>query len=69
MRDRSERNKTFRGSTHPHAKITEEIVRKMRAEYIPRSHSNGTPALGIKYGLDRKNVYNIIMRRAWRHVE
>ena len=49
-----------------HAKVTDDLVRQMRREYIPRV--NGTSKLGRKYGLNRKNVYNIVMRRAWKHV-
>lgn len=55
------------GSRMPQSKVTEELVRQMRAEYIP--WVNGTSKLGRKYGLYRKNVYNIVTRRAWKHVQ
>lgn len=69
MRDMAERDRALRGTRSPNAKITDDIVRLMRAEYVPNSRTHCCRVLAEKYGLDGKNVYNIVMRRAWRHVD
>lgn len=55
-----------RGSRHPNARVTEEIVRKIRKEYIPRMVS--LRFLGKKYGISETNVHWIVTGGTWQHV-
>jgi len=67
INDMISRGRKAHGNGVIHAKLTDDLVRQMRAEYIP--YVNGTKKLSRKYGLDRKNCYNIVTRRAWAHVQ
>lgn len=60
-------NEFRRGEEHVNAKITADIVRSIRAEYIPRKVS--FPFLAKKYGISISNVHLIVARKAWAHVE
>jgi hypothetical protein len=57
------------GTAHGSAKLTEELVRQIRAEFA--SGTASTAELGIKYGLHR-NTVNLVIQRAsrggWAHV-
>jgi len=64
MDDMAARNRKAVGTAVPSAKLTEELVRQIRAEYMPRS----TAVLAKKYGVDRKNIRLIVTGRAWKHV-
>lgn len=66
IRDMIERGRSAKGTMMPQAKLTDDIVRQMRREYIPYVVS--TPMLARKYGIDVKNCYNIVTGRAWKHV-
>lgn len=48
------------------AKVTVEIVRAIRQEYIPRKVSS--PFLSKKYGIDTTQVFNIVKKVSWAHV-
>ena len=56
------------GSTHANAKVTEDIVRKIRAGYKPYSREFGCGALAKAFGLDPTTVHDIVKGRTWRHV-
>lgn len=58
-----------RGSAHGSAKLTEDLVRQIRAEFA--SGSASTTELGLKYGLHRNTVNRVIQRVSrggWSHV-
>ena len=49
------------------AKLTEDEVRQIRAEYIPRKM--GFIRLGNKYGVSRVTVENIIKGKKWARIK
>lgn len=51
------------GDKNPKAKLTWEIVRKIRAEYVPRQVSQ--QALADKYNVHRSTVADIVNHRCW----
>ena len=53
------------GEAHPRAKLTDDDVRAIRAEYAA-----GTPALDLarRFGVNRPTIYNVAHRRRWKHV-
>lgn len=60
----------LRGSQLPQAKLNEELVRQMRAEYVYLSPTHGTPALAKKYGVSSGTAWNICSPSGmgWQHV-
>lgn len=72
MRDREAkgRNVNHRGVAHGMAKLTEDAVRAIRAEYIPAGKPVGSrPWLAEKFGISTSTVDQILSRKTWRHVE
>lgn len=61
------RNADTRGENSPTAKLTNEIVRSIRKDYVPRR--GAVPALAIKYNLSITHVRDIVIRKSWRHLE
>ncbi len=59
-----------RGETSGKAKITEDVVKAIRTEYVPPSkgyRGNGV-AVARKYGIGVSTLYHIIKRETWDHV-
>lgn len=56
---------TFRGSAHPHAKLTEEIVLEMRSKLAAGAFVR---ALSREYKIDRKTIMTIRDRKGWKHI-
>lgn len=56
-----------RGGNHHRAKLTEEIVRQIRAEYIPGVRGRGCRVLARKYGLHYSTVEAILRKETWTH--
>lgn len=54
-----------RGSTSPNAKLTEDIVKAIRAEY---EAGETQVNLAIKYGLHQTNIGRVLRRKTWKHV-
>lgn len=52
------------GDTHGLAKLTSEVVLKLREESNTRSQRY----LARKYGISKANVYNIQQRKTWKHI-
>lgn len=51
-----------RGESNPFCRLTEEIVRKVRA-------ASGTcPEIAIRFGLNKWTVHDVRARRTWRHI-
>jgi hypothetical protein len=63
---RIHRDKQCRGEKHPCATLTDEIVREIRASYVPRKVS--CRKLGEKYGVSLQTVYRAVMGKTWTHV-
>lgn len=59
------RHGSLKGERNGRAKLTVEQVRAIRAEYVYRSVTAGTPALARKYGLNQKTVFDIITGHHW----
>lgn len=56
-----------KGEANNRAIVTEEIVRAIRAEYVPRKVSQ--ERLGKKYGLSRSAVCHIVSGKNWRKIQ
>lgn len=67
-RDRKGRQRAPLGEKHPGAKLTEETVRRMRAEWVPGSTTSGIYQLAAKYGVSFSAVHRCVTRETWRHV-
>jgi predicted DNA-binding protein (UPF0251 family) len=55
-----------RGSHHPQAKLTEQDVRAIRAEYAAKKVSQ--QQLAARHGVARATIGNILTRKIWQHV-
>lgn len=49
-------------------KLTEQIVRQIRNEYVPQSKTNGIQALAQKYGIHRNTVGYVLLKQRWKDV-
>jgi hypothetical protein len=56
------------GERNAMAKVTEQIVRAIRSEYVPRSVAASCAALGKRYGLSYQAVWDIVKFRRWKHI-
>lgn len=59
------RGRSLRGSMQHGAKLTEELVRKARQEYVPRKM--GFHRLAKKYGVSKRAMRLAISGISWRH--
>jgi hypothetical protein len=57
-----------RGESSPRAKLTEEIVRSLRARYKPRDPVNSFAAMAREFGVDRDVVRKCVVRLTWAHI-
>lgn len=58
-----------RGERNPMAQLTDEQVRSMRSEYVPRSRTHGIRALAERYATSESNVWLIVTRKSWSHIQ
>ena len=56
------------GETNAAAKLTEAQVMSIRSEFHPYSRTNGSTALGRKYGITPGHVCAIVNRERWTHI-
>lgn len=63
--DREAHGNTARGERAGRAKLSDEIVAEIIAEYIPHSRSCGTRALARKYGVAHGTVSCVVTGRSW----
>lgn len=79
-RDRESKRRSLVGEALPHAKLTPEIVRAMRARYVKTLSGfgygskgavqpDGLSAIAAAFGVSRATVHLAVTRRTWRHVE
>jgi hypothetical protein len=63
--DRNSKGRQSRGSAHYCAALTESSVRRIREAW-----RNGSSCAGLarKYGVDPSTVWNVVVKRTWRHV-
>jgi len=64
--DMVDRGRSLKGVAHHRALVTEDIVRAIRASYVPRKVT--LKALGSQYGLSETAVHAIVTRKTWSHV-
>lgn len=55
-----------KGATNPKAKLTEDVVRQIRSEYIVGV--NGYWRLATKFGVYRSTIAKIVTREIWTHI-
>lgn len=65
--EKAERGRSVRGTRQHDAKLTDEMVLRMRAEYVPGKM--GFHRLGKKYGVSKRAAMLAISGRLWRHVQ
>ncbi len=60
------RSNSPKGSKHVHSKLVEKEVLEIRSKYVPYQY--GLQKLADEYGVSKRNIYLIIVRKAWRHI-
>ena len=60
------RNPDRKGEKHPMVKLTEDDVREIRTRYAEGGITQED--LGIKYGVERTTIRDIIRRLNWKHI-
>jgi hypothetical protein len=67
-RDKAAKGRSYRptGEKSVFAKLTEQSVRNIRAEYNPEINSYND--LAIKYGVSKNTIRMIVLRRKWTHI-
>lgn len=67
--DKTANGRAFRliGERHHKAKITDEIVRKIRAEWAAGGKTY--PQIGAMFSINSEIVGRVVRRKSWRHVE
>lgn len=68
IRDRQDRNRQAKGTTHACASFTDEQVLDIRKVHTKRCPVNGTKALASKYGVSERSIQSIISRQTWKHI-
>jgi hypothetical protein len=63
--DMVKRGRVSRGTRHPCAKLTPEIVLEIRKLYQPYSREFGCKGLGKKYGVAESAIHNVISGKNW----
>lgn len=67
--DASRKGRLATGDRSPTAKLTDEIVRRIRVEYSPQRGSGcGQRSLAKKYGVSRNAIRDLLYGNTWRHV-
>lgn len=61
-----ELKKPMRGSKNANSKLTDEQVKAIRKEYVRRSRTHGTVALGRKYGVSNRVIGLVVRGLAYR---
>lgn len=54
------------GENHCRAVLTEELVRKIRAEYVPKK--GNAHKLARKYGFEGPTIVRVVKRETWKHI-
>jgi hypothetical protein len=64
---KARRGRIRKGESHPHAVLTEEIVREIRTRYATEKVSQAR--LALDYGVKQMAINRVILRKSWKHVE
>jgi hypothetical protein len=65
--DRVSRDRTTKGAEHPHAKLTEKIVKEIKSKHATGKYSQR--ALGREYGVSHTAIQDILKGKQWKHVK
>ncbi len=57
-----------KGAAHHKAKLTDEQVLAIRARYVERSRTDGTPSIARDYNVSVTTVVQIVRRIGWKHL-
>ena len=68
-KQREEIRKRMMGNIPPNRKLTDEIVKQIREEYIPYHREFGACALARKYGVSHTTIEAIVHNDNWRNVK
>jgi hypothetical protein len=66
--DRHVRDRDAKGSRNGNAKLTESMVKEIRAIYKPRQRGCGHKDLAIKYQVSKSLIGQIVQMQIWAHV-
>jgi hypothetical protein len=67
MRDKVLRQRQAKGERNGAAKLTPEIVTRIRSEYVSRARGKASlRVLAKRYGIDPSTVHDIVNRRLWK---
>lgn len=58
-----------KGEAHHNSKLTEDLVREIRAAYKPGKYGHGCTALGKKFGVDPTTIYAVVNFKCWENVQ
>ena len=67
--DRHVRGRDAKGESNGMAKLTEEDVRSIRAQYKPWSRTNGAIPLAAKFGVSKSLISQICNGVIWKSIE
>jgi hypothetical protein len=67
MQDKILRGRQMRGETHYAAKLTDDTVRTIRAEYVRGCRNFGGAALARRFGVSDMTISEVANRKIWRH--
>ncbi len=68
LRDASNKGRTSRGQDCHSSKLSPDLVRQIRAEYIHADGRYGYGTLAVKYNVCFATIRDIIKRKIWRHI-
>lgn len=68
MRDMAERGraKGLKGELNKAAKLTAAEVADIRSKYVPRDRTNGSRGLARLYGVEHRQILNIVHGKTWK---
>jgi len=69
VRDCILRNRNSKGEKHPISLLSEDSVRFIRSNYIPRHPTFGFSALARKFGVNDETVRDAYIGKTWKHIE
>ncbi|MFM0726226.1 hypothetical protein PQQ53_21390 [Paraburkholderia strydomiana] len=69
MADRDNAGHTAIGERHGLAVLTADLVRTIRAMYVPRSRTHSAKAIANTLGFSRSTVRDVLIGRTWSHVD
>lgn len=61
--DMADKGRRANGPALPHAKLSDEKVREIRASRV------GYDRLARQYGVSKRLIQNVVLRRTWKHVK